>query len=294
MEVQLRNTMATQKKLRNEQRKLIWKRFLSNRLAMTGFIIIVITTLLGILAPIISSYTPLEMSPVDRLKSPSADHLMGTDNFGRDLFSRTLYGIRASLFVGFMVTLFSNILGTIIGLYAAYYKPLDHLFMRICDGLMAFPAILLAIAIVASLGPKASNVVIALTIVFTPTIARIIRSSALVVREQTYIEAMKSMGASSFRIIWLHIFPNIVSPLIVQSTFVFALTIIVEAALSFLGAGVPAPAPSLGNILYDGKSVLQTAWWVSVFPGAAVILIVLGLNLFGDGLRDVLDPYDNK
>ena len=294
MDIQANRTMTIPKKLKSEQRKLTLKRFLSNRLAMTGFIVIVIITILGLLAPIISPYSPLEMNPEERLIPPSGEHLMGTDNFGRDIFTRTLYGIRASLIVGLLVALFSNIFGTIIGLYAAYYKTLDHILMRICDGLLSFPAILLAIAIVASLGPKTSNVIVALSIVFTPTIARIIRSAALVVREQTYIEAMISMGASSFRIIWLHIFPNVVSPLIVQSTFVFALTIIVEAALSFIGAGVPAPAASLGNILFDGKNVLQIAWWVSVFPGLAVILIVMGLNVFGDGLRDVLDPHDSK
>ncbi|GIN94782.1 peptide ABC transporter permease [Siminovitchia terrae] len=294
MEIQVRNMMATPKILKKKQRKLMIKRFLSNRLAMTGFIIIVITTLIAILAPVISPYTPLKMSPTDRLMPPNSEHIMGTDHFGRDIYTRTVYGIRSSLIVGFMVAVLSNLFGTVIGLYAAYYRTLDHILMRICDGLMAFPAIMLAIAIVASMGPKISNVIIALTIVFTPTIARVIRSAALVVREQTYIEAMKAMGAKSWRIVWMHIFPNVLSPLIVQTTFVFAVTIIVEAALSFLGAGVPAPSPSLGNILYDGKSVIQLAWWVTVFPGLAVVVIVFGLNLFGDGLRDVLDPHDNK
>jgi peptide/nickel transport system permease protein len=159
---------------------------------------------------------------------------------------------------------------------------------------MAFPDILLAVAIMAVLGPQPINVVIAVTIAKIPTMARIVRSSALVVKEQTYIEAMKSQGASSFRIIWRHIVPNVMSPLIVQTTYVFAIAIILEAALSFLGAGIPAPDPSWGNILYDGKIVIFSAWWMTVFPGVFIILAVLGLNLFGDGLRDLLDPHSSK
>jgi peptide/nickel transport system permease protein len=160
----------------------------------------------------------------------------------------------------------------------------------VCDGLMAFPGILLSIALMAALGAKLSNVIIALSIVFTPAVARAVRSAAIVVREQTYIEAIKAQGASDFRVLWLHIAPNTLSPLIVQSTFIFADAIIVEAALSFLGAGIPAPAPSWGNILYDGKVVILKAWWMTVFPGITMVLSVLALNLFGDGLRDLLDP----
>ena len=159
---------------------------------------------------------------------------------------------------------------------------------------MAFPAILLAIAIMAVLGPRSENVIIALSIVFTPYVARVIRSSALVIREQTYIEALHSQGARAWRIIALHIAPNVISPLIIQVTFIFADSIITEAALSFLGAGIPAPNPSWGNILYDGKVVIFNAWWMTVMPGVAIMMTVLGLNLFGDGLRDLLDPHTNK
>jgi peptide/nickel transport system permease protein len=284
----------TKQKLQKERRYLFLRRFLSNRLAVVGAVIILVISLVAALAPILTQHTPYEMEAVNRLQPPSTEYWFGTDNFGRDLFSRVVYGAQVSLVVGLSVSIITSIIGMIIGLYSAYYRMLDHILMRICDGLMAFPAILLAIAIMAVMGPKPINVVIALTIVKSPTIARVVRSAALVIKEQTYIEALKAQGASSWRIIWLHIAPNTMSPLIIQITYVFAITMIIEAALSFLGAGIPAPAPSWGNILYDGKSVIFKAWWMTVFPGAFITLAVLGLNLFGDGLRDLLDPQTNK
>lgn len=286
--------LDTKKELKKERRRLLIRRFLSNRMALIGSLILLFIGVISIFAPLITQYSPLEIDPANRLQAPSSEHIFGTDNFGRDLFSRVLYGGRVSLGVGFAVAILTSIAGTIIGLYSAYYSVLDHILMRICDGLMSFPAILLAIAIMAALGPQVINVVIALTIVKSPTVARVVRSSALVIKEQTYIEALKAQGASSFRIIWRHIVPNTISPLTIQITYVFAVAIIIEAALSFLGAGVPAPAPSWGNILYDGKVVIFKAWWMTVFPGLFIILAVLGLNLFGDGLRDLLDPHTNK
>ncbi|WP_423798265.1 ABC transporter permease [Neobacillus sp. SAB-20_R2A] len=279
--------------INRERRRLFVRRFFSNKLTVTGSVIILFTLLVTLLGPLLSSYTPYEMVVTSRLKAPSADHLFGTDNLGRDLFARVVYGARASMGVGLSVAIITSVLGMIIGLYSAYYKVLDHVLMRICDGLMAFPAILLAIALMAALGTKIDNVIIALAAVFTPYVARVVRSAALVVREQTYIEAMKAQGASSMRIIWGHIAPNTLSPLIVYSTFIFADAIIIEAGLSFLGVGVPAPDPSWGNILFDGKLVIFNAWWMTFFPGVAIILSVLGLNLFGDGLRDLLDPHTN-
>lgn len=281
-------------KLKKEQRQLFRRRLLSNKQMVTGSSILIFLILLATFGPLLVPYTPYEMIVMDRLKPPSAEHLLGTDEFGRDLLTRILYGAQVTLGVGFSVAAFSSFFGLIIGLYASYYRALDQLLMRICDGLMAIPAILLAIALMSALGPNTRNVVIALSIVFTPYIARVIRSAAIVVREQTYIEAMKAQGASQLRIIWMHILPNTISPLVIQATFIFADAIIIEAALSFLGAGVAAPDPSWGNILYDGKLVIYNAWWMTVFPGITIILSVLGLNLLGDGLRDLIDPQSSR
>ncbi|GIO23444.1 ABC transporter permease [Oceanobacillus sp. J11TS1] len=288
------NFQSLQKEMKAAQRKLAIRRMLRNKLAMTGFLILLIAMIITVTAPFITAHDPLQAEPLERLQAPSAEHLFGTDNLGRDLFSRVIYGIQESMIVGFSVTFVTALLGIIIGLYSAYYSGLDHVLMRINDGLMAFPSILLAIAIMAVLGPRTENVVIALSIVYTPLVARVVRSSTLTIKEQTYIEALRSIGARSMRIIWGHIAPNMISPLIVQATFIFAMAIINEAMLSFLGAGIPAPNPSLGNILYDGKNVITTAWWMTVFPGIAIILITLGLNMFGDGLRDILDPHSKK
>ena len=282
-------------KTNNQNRfKLAIRRFLSNNMALSGGLFYCSFTCFTIIAPMIASFTPLEMDSINRLQPPSAKHWFGTDNFGRDVFSRVANGARVSLGVGFSVAILTSVIGLILGLFSAYHHILDHIIMRICDGILAFPAILLAIAVMAVLGPQPINVVIAITIAKSPTVARIVRSSALVVKEQTFIEAIRSQGAGTMRIIWRHIAPNTVSPLIVQMTYIFAIAIILEAALSFLGAGVPAPNPSWGNILYDGKVVIFQAWWMTIFPGILIIFSVLGLNLFGDGLRDLLDPYTNK
>ncbi|EKN70646.1 ABC transporter integral membrane protein [Neobacillus bataviensis LMG 21833] len=284
---------SIRKELKKRQRSLLFRRFFSNKSMLIGSIIIMLLSIVVFFAPLIAPQGANEMVVTERLQAPSGLHLLGTDNFGRDLLSRIVYGSQVSMGVGLSVAIFASLLGLVIGLYASYYRVLDGVLMRICDGLMAFPGILLAIALMAAFGAKTENVVIALSIVFTPYIARVVRSAALTVREQTYIEAMMAMGAKSWRIIWLHIAPNTLSPLIVQGTFIFAEAIIVEAALSFLGVGVPAPDPSWGNILSDGKMVIFQAWWMTAFPGIALILSVLGLNLFGDGLRDFLDPHTN-
>jgi peptide/nickel transport system permease protein len=284
------NLSEIKSKLKLEQRKILTNKILKNKLMVTGGIIFILLCLLALFGPMLVKYNPYEMSVSERLSSPGGEFLLGTDNFGRDLLSRIVYGSRATLGVGFSVAILSSVFGLIIGLYSSYYKTLDHILMRISDGLMAIPGVLLAIALMAALGPSTRNVIIALSIVFTPYIARVVRSVALSIREQTYVEAMRAQGASSFRIIWLHIMPNTISPLIVQATFIFSDAMITEAALSFLGVGVPAPDPSWGNILYDGKLVIFNAWWMTVFPGIMIILAVMSLNLFGDGLRDLIDP----
>tara|TARA_R110000796_G_scaffold11570_1_gene39175 strand:+ start:9428 stop:10321 length:894 start_codon:yes stop_codon:yes gene_type:complete len=283
-----------QLRLKREQRSLNIRRFLSNKLALTGFIITVAVIFAAFAGPFSTAHGPLDINPINRLQGPSWEHWMGTDNFGRDIFSRVLHGTQASLYIGFSVAFLSSILGATIGLYAAHFKLLDHILMRINDGLMAFPAILLAISVIAVFGPSAQNVILTLVVVYTPLIARVVRSAALVVKEQPYIEALRSVGAGKTRIIWQHVFPNTLSALIVQASFVFAVAIITEAMLSFLGVGIPAPNPSLGNILYDGKNVITRAWWMTIFPGMMLVALVLGQNLFGDGLRDYLDPHTNK
>jgi len=277
-------------RLKKEQRDLQIRKILSNRSLMVGGTIIIVMVLIAALAPMLTSHDPFAMTVSDRLLAPSGEHLFGTDEYGRDLFTRVVYGARVSISVGLAVALFSSFLGMIIGIYASYYKILDHIFMRICDGLIAIPGILLAIALMSALGASVWNVIIALTIVYTPSIARIVRSSALVVKEQAYVEAVYVQGAKHFRILWLNIVPNVLSPLLVQATFVFASAILSEAALSFLGAGIPAPQPSWGNILQASKVVINKAWWMAVFPGAFLVLSVLSLNLAGDGLRDYFDP----
>ena len=201
-----------------------------------------------------------------------------------------MYGARVSLWVGGSVAILSCVIGTLIGIYASYFKILDQILMRICDGLIAIPGILLAIALIAALGTSSWNVVIALTVVYTPSVARTVRARALVIREQPYVEAAKVQGFSNFRILWKLILPGVISPLTVQASFIFAQAIISEASLSFLGAGIPAPAASWGNMLQASKLVFSKAPWTMLCPGIAVIVCVLSLNLLGDGLRDFLDP----
>lgn len=286
------NLDEIKKELKSEEKKLFIKKILSNKLLITGSVITIFLVLVSIFGPLIVSNDPYEADTSIRLQAPSSEYILGTDDFGRDLLSRIVYGARNTMIVGAVTSSICAILGLIIGLYSSYYRFLDQILMRIMDGLMSIPAILLAIALMSALGPSIINTIIALSIVLTPSVARVVRSSALVIKEQTYIEAMIAQGSETWRIIWFHILPNTLSPLIVQATFVFAEVILTEATLSFLGAGVPPPDPSWGNILADGKAVIYQAWWMTVFPGIMLILSVLGLNLLGDGLRDMLDPHN--
>ena len=288
------NDLSLQKKkLAQEQFEIRLKKFTHNRASVFGLAVVVLVIVLAVFAPLIAVHDPLAMNTADRLKGISAEHWFGTDNMGRDVFARVLYGARISLAVGFTVGLVSGFLGLVIGLYASTNALADNILMRVCDGLKAIPSTLLAITMMAVLGADINNVIISLIVVNIPNMARLARSQALVVKEQTYIEAMRCLGSSQKRILWAHIVPNILSPMIVQMTFVFASAIITEAALSFLGAGVPAPAPSWGNILKEGKDVIYTAWWMILFPGVFTALTVLGLNLLGDGVRDLMDPKSN-
>ena len=280
------------RELKAEQRRLDARRFFRNRQAVFGALIVLIMLLTALLAPMLAPADPLAQTISNRFAKPgTAGYLLGADKLGRDLLSRIIYGARVSMIVGVSVGLSSMLLGMVIGLYACYYKKLGAVLMHICDGLSAIPSTLLAIALMAVLGQSVANVILALSIVYIPRMARVSRSAALVVMEQTYIEALRSQGASAFRIIWRHVAPNILSPVVVQASYNFANSIITEAAMSFLGVGVPAPQPSWGNILSEGREVITKAWWMIVYPGAATALAVMGTNIFGDGLRDVLDPH---
>lgn len=284
--------LETKRRLVREQRRVSRARILRNKLAIAGIIMVMAVFLLALCAPLVYKGGAYEMNISNRLAHPGSEgHIFGTDTYGRDLLSRIAYGAQVSIRIGAAVTALSTLFGMIIGLYACYYKVLDNVLMRICDALNSIPAMLLAIALVAVFGASEINVIISMAIVYTPSIARITRSAALSVKEQTYIESMRALGAGNTRIIWCHIAPNILSPIIVQASFIFAKAIITEAALSFLGVGVPTPTPSLGNIINEGKTVINKAWWMIVFPGGITAVLVLGLNMVGDGLRDALDPH---
>lgn len=258
------------------------------RLVWPGLLLAIV--LLSFFASALSPWDPYSIDPLSRLKPPSAAHWFGTDNFGRDLFIRVALAVQVSLSVGAAVAAIAGVTGMVIGLLCAWYRPLDRVLMRVCDGLFAFPSLLLAIAIVGVLGPNIANVVLALSLVYVPSIARVIRAAAMVIKEKNFIEALRAQGATSSRIIWLHLLPNVVSPFIVQVSWVFSVAILTEAALSFLGSGVPAPMPSLGNLLLEGKAVIFSAWWMTFFPGLAIVLLILALNIIGDDLRDSADP----
>jgi peptide/nickel transport system permease protein len=279
---------------RRRRRRSWLRQLLANPVTALSFAFIVLAISAGLLAPWLATDDPNFAAPATRLSAPSSEHLLGTDALGRDVFSRLLYGARISLLIGIGVTAAAGLLGAVLGLLSGYVDRLDSPIMRTLDGLMAFPSILLAIAIMASLGPSTVNVFLALTVVYTPTIARLVRSTTLVIRQQTYIESARSIGLRDSEIMGRYIFPNGLSPLIVQCTFVVALAIISEASLSFLGAGVPPEQPTWGNMLRDGQSLLQQAWWMAVFPGTALFLLVLALNIVGDGLRDVFDPRTRR
>jgi peptide/nickel transport system permease protein len=263
--------------------------FFKRKIVVVGAVLIVITALVGIFAPMIS-VDPGHMDVAARLQAPGAAYWFGTDDLGRDVFARVVYGARLSLMVGGAVVAFAFVVGLTAGLAAGYFRRLDNVIMRVMDGLMAFPAIILAIALMASLGPSVTNVIVAIGVVYSPRVARVVRGSVLVIRETAYVEAARALGVTNLWIILRHVLPNCMSPVIVQGSFVFAAAVLTEAALSFLGVGVPPYVPSWGNILSEGRLYLQQAPWLVLYPGAAIMLTILGLNLLGDGVRDLLDP----
>ncbi|HXX39682.1 MAG TPA: ABC transporter permease [bacterium] len=269
---------------------LLWRMVRRRRVVGVGFVVLGVIAFAAILAPLLSPYDPTALNVPDRLQGPERVHPFGTDEFGRDILSRTLYGARLSLTVGLVVTATATAAGIVVGLVAGTNPRADKILMRVMDGVMAFPDILLAIALMASLGPSARNVILALSFVYTPRVARVVRSAVLVIASQEYVEAARAVGASGVRILARHVLVNSASPVIVQATFITAYAMLGEAALSFLGVGVPPQIPTWGGIISQGQVYLRLAPWISIFPGAAIVLSVLSLNLLGDGLRDFLDP----
>jgi peptide/nickel transport system permease protein len=275
--------------------RFYWLRLLlQNPAAVASICFLLLISLVALLAPAIAPVEPNFVNPADRLDPPSSNAWFGTDDLGRDVFSRVVYGARISLLVGLAVMVGATVGGSLIGLTAGYYQRLDTPLMRVMDGLEAFPSILLAIAIMATLGPATEHVILALTVVYVPNIARLVRGTTLMNRQQTYVESARAIGLPDFLILRRYIFANSLSPLIVQGTFVIAFAILTEASLSFLGAGVPPDSPTWGSIVSSGQPRLQQAWWISIFPGAFLFATILATNLIGDGLRDALDPRSRK
>ncbi|HKS18317.1 MAG TPA: ABC transporter permease [Bradyrhizobium sp.] len=257
-------------------------------LASAGFLLLVALLSLG--APLLPLQDPMAMDPINRLKPPSLAHFFGTDSLGRDVFSRAIHGGRVSLMVGAGVALLSTLFGLICGICAGFYARVDAILMRLMDAIMSIPAILLAVALVSLNKPGALTVIIAITLVEIPRVTRVVRSVVLTVREQAYIEAAIAIGTRPLKLLVRHVLPNAVSPLIVQATFIAALAVLLEAALSFLGAGTPPEIPSWGNMMSSGRSFIRSAPWILLCPGLLLGLTGLAINVLGDELRDMLDP----
>lgn len=271
-------------------RRRYWATLRKHKGILAGGIVLIVLVVAAVFAPLIVTNDPQRISAYTHLRAPNAYYFFGTDSQGRDVFSRVIYGARLSLFVGFFTSLTTIVFGTLIGMVASFYRRADAIIMRIIDGMMAFPGIILAIGIMAVRGPSVANIIVALSIVGTPRVVRLVRSVVLGLRDIPFVEAAIAIGNPDVRIMWRHILPNILAPLIVQASITFADAILAEATLSFLGAGAPPEIPSWGSMLSDSKNLLQQAPWTMLFPGAALALAIFGLNILGDGLRDLLDP----
>lgn len=272
----------------------LWSVLIQRRSVAVGLAVLAVFTAAAILAPLITPYEPAAMSVRNRLIGPGATWWLGTDEFGRDVFTRLVYAGRVSLAVGAGVALLSSVIGIFLGLVGGFFRRLDGIFSRIIDAMMAFPDILLAISLVAALGGSVLNVILALSIVYSPRIARIVRASTLVIRELAYVEAARALGVATWRILFHHILRNMVSPIIVQATFIFAYAMLAEAGLSFLGVGVDPSTPTWGTMINAGRQYIGVADWMILFPGISITLCVLSLQVAGDGLRDALDPRISK
>lgn len=270
--------------------KPVWQRLVANPTAMTSIILLVVLALSAVLAPLLAPDNPLKVSPADRFIPPGAEHYFGTDNLGRDMFNMVLHGGRTSLFVGLVVTAISMSVAVVLGAISGFYRQVDMVLMRIVDGLMAFPGIVLATAAAAIMGPSMSTVIISLSIVLVAPSLRVVRGQVLVVRELQMIEAARSVGVPTLRLFTRYILPAVSSPILVQASFIFSAAVLGEAGLSFIGVGIGPKELSWGNALTEARNYIAQAPWIVLFPGLALMLTILALNLLGDSLRDILDP----
>lgn len=273
---------------------LILRKLFRRRIVLGAALLLSLVVLAALFAGVLSGFDPNETAVAQRLAQPSLSHWLGTDELGRDLFTRIVFGGRYSLTIAALTAFGAVAAGTLMGLAAGFFRHLDAPLMRVVDAMMSFPDILLAIALVGILGPSMLNVVFALVLVYTPRVARVVRASTLVVRELTFVEAARAVGVSTWRILWRHVLPNLVSPITVQGTFIFAYAILAEAALSFLGVGVPPEIPTWGTMVAGSQQYAHQALWIVLFPGLAIIVTALSLQLLGDGVRDLLDPRLRK
>jgi peptide/nickel transport system permease protein len=276
---------------RGRQRFAAARRFRQNKFVVAGGAVVALIALAAVLAPVLAPYSPYEQHNVDQLMAPNSTYLLGTDDYGRDMLSRVLFGARISVQVAVISVAIGLGVGGVLGLVASYYGGTwDLVIMRIADILFAFPAILLAIAVLALLGPSLANVMVAIGIIFIPIFTRVVRAAGMVLTQEQYVEASRASGAGDTRIMFRHILPNALPPIMVQTTLAISYAILSEAALSFLGLGAQPPEPSWGTMLNTGRGFMAFAPWTGIVPGVAIFLAVLGFNVLGDGLRDVLDP----
>jgi len=287
----------TKQKARSDRGRMfseIWRRYKKNGQAMVGLVLLTIFVLVAVFANTVAPYGYDDQNADEAMLFPSMEHLFGTDNLGRDVLSRLIYGSRYSLMIGFLAVGISVVLGGILGVLAAYYRKLDNVIMRTMDLFMAIPQMLLAICIISALGSGLFNLMLAVGLSSTPQFARVVRASVLTTREQEFVEAARAIGAGNGRIIMQHILPNSISPLIVQATLSMARAIISASALSFLGFGIQPPEPEWGAMLSAGRMYIRSQWYLTVIPGLAIMAVVYSLNVVGDGLRDCLDPRLKK
>ena len=284
--------------LRVRVRKLTatgWSTMLSNPNLLFGVVVIAFMLLVSLITVLpvadwIARYDPTELALIDQLEGPSSEHWFGTDNLGRDVYSRTVHGTKTSLYVGAGVATIVTIIGVTLGVVVGYNRVADNIVMRVMDGMMSFPTLILALALVAALGSSLTNVIMIIAVVDTPSMTRVVRAVVLSLRERTYVDAARASGASTKRILFFHIMPNTLAPVIIQASIFFGGAILTEAALGFLGVGTPEFIPSWGNIISSGRAYIRVGFWIAFFPGIFLALTVFAANLVGDGLRDVLDP----